>query len=68
MKEYFLERLKEPSTWRAAIWLATSFGVVLAPEQREAIIAFGMCLAGGAGFLPDQLRQVPTNSNANPDN
>lgn len=55
MKEYLLERFKEPSTWRAAVWVATSFGLALHPEQQEAIIAFGCALAGGIGFLPDRL-------------
>lgn len=59
MKNFFLERLKEPSTWRGAIWLITSFGLTLAPDQKEAIIALGMALAGGAGALPDKLRKIP---------
>lgn len=62
MKDYFLERLKEPSTWRAMLWLATSFGLAIAPDQKEAIIALGMALAGGAGMLPDSLQRLPTNS------
>ena len=28
MKEFFLARLQEPSTWRASIWVLTSFGLV----------------------------------------
>ena len=52
--DYLKDRFKEPSTWRALVWLATSFGLVLQPEQKEAIIAFGCAIAGGIGFLPDQ--------------
>jgi hypothetical protein len=59
MKEYFLARFKEPSTWRAAIWVATSFGLIaFQGEQKEAIIALGCMLAGGVGFVsPDQLHR-----------
>jgi hypothetical protein len=58
MKDFFLARLKEPSSWRAAIWVATSFGLVaFKGEQAEAIIALGMALSGGVGMLaPDKLQ------------
>jgi hypothetical protein len=57
MKDYFLSRLKEPSTWRSAIWVATSFGLIaLQGEQKEAIIALGMALSGAVGIAtPDKL-------------
>ena len=56
MKDYFLGRLKEPSTWRAFIWVATSFGLYLKPDQASAIVALGSILAGGIGVaVPDQL-------------
>jgi hypothetical protein len=58
MKDFFLARLKEPSSWRAAIWVATSFGLVaFKGEQAEAIIALGMALSGAVGIVtPDKLR------------
>jgi len=58
MKDFFLARLKEPSSWRAAIWVATSFGLVaFKGEQAEAIIALGMALSGATGlFTPDKLQ------------
>lgn len=58
MKDFFLARLREPSSWRAAIWVATSFGLIaLQGEQKEAIIALGMALSGGVGmFTPDKLQ------------
>jgi hypothetical protein len=59
MKDYILERLQEPSTWRAIIWMATAWGLALSPDQKEAIIAFGMALAGAAGVLPDNLKRMP---------
>jgi hypothetical protein len=57
MKDFFLARLKEPSSWRAAIWVATSFGLVaFKGEQAEAIIALGMALSGACGLVsPDKL-------------
>lgn len=57
MKEFFLARLKEPSSWRAGIWVATSFGLVaFKGEQAEAIIALGMALSGAVGVVtPDKL-------------
>jgi hypothetical protein len=58
MKDFFLARLKEPSSWRAAIWVATSFGLVaFKGEQAEAIIALGMALSGAVGIVtPDKLQ------------
>jgi len=58
MKEFMLARLQEPSSWRAAIWVLTSFGLVaFKGEQAESIIALGMALSGGVGMLsPDKLR------------
>lgn len=58
MKDFFLARLREPSSWRAAIWVGTSFGLVaFKGEQAEAIIALGMALSGAIGLVtPDKLR------------
>jgi predicted anti-sigma-YlaC factor YlaD len=57
MKEFMLARLKEPSSWRGAIWVLTAFGLIaLKGEQAEAIIAFGMAMAGGVSVVtPDKL-------------
>ena len=43
---YALARLKERSTWLGLISLAAALGLLLSPEQKEAIIAAGMALAG----------------------
>ncbi len=54
LKLWLLSQLREPSTWRGAVWLLTAFGVSLRPEQSEAIIAAGMAMAGLLGvFLSD---------------
>jgi hypothetical protein len=41
-----LSRLSQSSTWRGAILLATSCGLVLSPAHQEAIVAFGLAAAG----------------------
>jgi hypothetical protein len=51
---WMLARLREPSTYRGLVWLATVAGLSLRPEQAEAIMAAGMALAGLLGvFLAD---------------
>jgi hypothetical protein len=57
VRGYFLARLKEPSTWRSAIWVCTSFGLyAFTNDQTSAITALGMALAGGVGMSsPDKL-------------
>lgn len=53
--DYVLERLKESSTWRGVIYVATALGCVLTTEQQTAIITAGMALAGLlAVFFPDK--------------
>jgi hypothetical protein len=55
MKDYLRERLKEPSTWRGLVLLATACGVPVAPQMAEAIITIGLALAGGIGVVtPDK--------------
>jgi len=39
--KYILARLLEPSTWRGIIALLTVFGVRIAPDQADAILAAG---------------------------
>ena len=48
---WWIARLKEPSTWRGLVWLLTFAGLSLKPEQSEAIIAAGIALAGLLGVL-----------------
>jgi hypothetical protein len=53
---YLLHRLKEPSTWRGLILVATSAGVLVSSAMAEDIIAVGVGLAGILGaVLPDAL-------------
>ena len=56
---WLLARLREPSTWRGLVWLATVAGLSLRPDQAEAIVAAGMALAGLLGvFLGDEQKSV----------
>jgi len=49
MIQYLLERAKEPSSWRGIVLLATAAGVNIAPELVNAIVTFGIGLAGLLG-------------------
>lgn len=51
---YTLNRLREASTWRGLIVLATGLGISMNPDQVAAFTALGMSMAGAAGvLLPD---------------
>jgi hypothetical protein len=51
---FVLARASEASSWRGAIFLLSSLGVVLRPEVSAAIIAAGMGVSGLIGVLfPD---------------
>lgn len=55
MKQYILDRAKEPSTWRGAFLLLTAFGVHVSPEMTDAIVTVGLGLAGLVGVAaPDK--------------
>jgi hypothetical protein len=55
MKQYTLDRMKEPSTWRGVILLLTAIGVPIAPAMAEAIISVGLAVAGVIGVAaPDK--------------
>lgn len=51
---WFIARLKEPSSWRGAIWLLTALGVTFRPEVWEQIMAVGMAVAGLLGVLTSE--------------
>ena len=48
---WIVNRLREPSTWRGLVWLATAAGVSLSPDLWESITALGMAVAGLIGVL-----------------
>lgn len=43
---FITDRLRERSTWLGLISLGTALGLVLTPEQADAVVASGMALAG----------------------
>ena len=50
-RDYMIERLKEPSTWRGIILLLTAAGVPVAPALADQIVAVGMAAAGLVGIF-----------------
>jgi hypothetical protein len=56
MKDYILDRAREPSTWRGAILFLTAIGVPIAPALSEAIVTAGLGLAGLIGMLTSDHR------------
>lgn len=55
---YFIERLKEPSTWRGLILIATGLGAGWSPESQNLIVSAGVAVAGVAGaLLPDSWKK-----------
>lgn len=55
MKQYLIERAKEPSTWRGLVLVLTAMGVPLAPEMQSAIVSAGLAIAGLIGVItPDR--------------
>lgn len=51
MKDYILDRAKEPSTWRGFVLILTAAGVPLAPGLAEAIVSVGLAVAGLLGVV-----------------
>jgi len=46
-----MNRLTQESTWRGIILVMTAFGVQIAPELIEAIIAVGLALVGAINII-----------------
>lgn len=51
LMHWLIERLREPSTWRGLVWVLAACGIVLKPEQVDAIIVAGMAIAGLIGVF-----------------
>lgn len=49
--KYIGERLKEPSTWRGLLMIATVFGANINPEMANAIVTVGASAVGAVGVL-----------------
>lgn len=48
-KQFIIERLSEPSTWRGIIMILTAAGVQIQPQMMELIVSVGMAVAGVVG-------------------
>ncbi len=61
MKDWLIDRFKEPSTYRGLVWLLAAFGINVAPELWMQITTIGMGLAGGIGIVTkdSDLRKGP---------
>lgn len=46
--------LKQPSTWKGLVSIATGFGVALSPEQIAAIVAVGVSVVGAIDTFWDE--------------
>lgn len=57
---YCIERLSEASTWRGIVAMLTAAGVMLSPEQTEAIIATGLAMIGALGAFTKDKKQEET--------
>lgn len=55
-KQYVIERLKEPSTWRGFVYILAAFGIPIAPELAKEITAAGMGIAGIIAILTSDKR------------
>jgi len=51
-----LDKLKEPSTWKGLLLLATICGVSIKPELQEAIIAAGTAIIGVIWVMQNESR------------
>jgi len=54
-KQYIIERLKEPSTWRGIAMICAAFGIVISPEQIGTILTVAFTIIGAIGAgMPDK--------------
>ncbi len=51
MKNHWQQLLREPSTYRGLVWLATAAGIALSPEQQQVLITLGAAIAGAMGIF-----------------
>jgi hypothetical protein len=49
--DFFLERLKERSTWTGVVLMLSSVGLTFHPELLSVVIAAGMAIAGLIEFF-----------------
>lgn len=49
--KYFLERMRERSTWLGFSSILTALGLTFSPDQSDAVISVGLSLAGLVAVL-----------------
>lgn len=49
--KWIVDQLKQPSTWRGMVMLATSVGLVIEPQLADKIIVAGTGVAGLMGVM-----------------
>lgn len=55
LQAYVLDRLKEASTWRGLVLIATVAGAQISPDLQSAIVLMGLGVAGLlSAALPDK--------------
>jgi len=52
--ETIFKYLKQPSTWKGIVSVATGFGVALSPDQIAAIVAAGVAIVGVIDVFVDE--------------
>lgn len=52
-----LDYLKQASTWRGIIGIATAFGAVLSPEQATAIVGLGVAAIGFIEIIRNEKKE-----------
>lgn len=57
MMEWFLERLKEPSSWRGLSMLLTAGGLAISPAHIEIILTSGFAIVGAIGAVSKDNRK-----------
>jgi len=55
--EWAMTRAKEPSTWKGIALVLTSIGINVSPESWQAIVSFGIALAGLFDILTKEKKE-----------
>ncbi|MBF0164596.1 MAG: hypothetical protein HQL97_08585 [Magnetococcales bacterium] len=56
MNTLWIERFREPSTWRGMVMLMTAFGVSISPDTVTDVVAVGTGVSGLIGVLTGDTR------------
>lgn len=51
IKDYFLENISQPSTWRGLTLILMASGISVSPENQELIMTIGLFVAGFIGAV-----------------